>query len=115
MKLLFERLKNADPASNPNEALDLINKILDEVEDAHSGVPKNLKAHQMPNIQDGRMYGILDDKFVVRYSDGGLRAFTRKNVIMIDSNGGFKIYARDRTSGTNQTGKLLFQKHGKIN
>lgn len=113
--MLFKELDSANPVGNADDAISLINKTLDKIEDAHSGVIKNPNARKMPNIQDGRMYGILDDKYVQRFPDGGLRAFTRKNTIMANKDGGFSIYVRDRSNKPDQLGKLLFSKAGKSN
>ena|GEM_PF-4140262 len=114
VKKLFKNLDDAKPAGSADEALDLINKTLDKIEDAYSGIVKNPNADKMPNIQDGRMYGVLDDKFVKRNADGSLRAFTRKNVIVAEGDGSFKIFVRDKANKVNdQKGKLLFEKKGK--
>ena len=109
--MYIENLRNAEPASNYDEALNLINKTLDDIEDAYSGVVKNPNAINMPNIDDGRMYGILDNKYVKQLEDGTTRAFTRKNTIIFDQKGGFKIYVRDK-SQPNQIGNLILEKAG---
>ncbi len=77
---------------SPNEAIQLINNQLDFVEDAFSGVKKNPNAALMPNRNDGRMYGILDDTFVKRHEDGSVTAFTKGHRIEIQPNGSFSIY-----------------------
>ncbi|MDH7448433.1 hypothetical protein [Aquimarina sp. 2201CG14-23] len=46
----------------------------------------------MPARNDGRMYGILDDTFVTRHSNGNVTAFTRGHRIEILANGSFSIY-----------------------
>lgn len=114
VKLFMGRLKRAEPASNPEGAIQLINKHMDAVEDLYSGVAKSPNAIKMPNIDDGRMYGILDNKYVKMLPDGTVKAFIRKNVIIIDKNGGFKLYTRNRANKEqNQIGKLLLEKAGK--
>ena len=94
LNLFITRLEKAEGVSSPRAALKLINNTLDEVEDAFSGVPKNPDAIKMPNINDGRMYGVLDDKYVKVAEDGSLIAKTRRNIITIDKDGGFKISER---------------------
>jgi co-chaperonin GroES (HSP10) len=52
---------------------------------------------------DGRMYGILDDKFVTKHSDGSVTAMTKGNRIDIANDGSFKIMTKDGS-------KTLFEK-----
>jgi len=91
----MEKLSEADGVSNPEDALELINKTLDNVEDAYSGVKKNPNAASMPNRDDGRMYGILDDTFVKKHKDGSLTARTKGNKIEIGANGSIRILSKD--------------------
>jgi RHS repeat-associated protein len=112
VKMFVENLNNAKPASSFEEAKNLINKTLDDIEDRYSGIAKNSDAINMPNIEDGRMYGILDNKYIKQLEDGTIRAFTRKNTIIFDQKGGFNIYVRDK-SQSNQIGKLILKKAGK--
>jgi hypothetical protein len=108
---LYKRLIDDAPnPSNSDEALGLINRMLDDVEDAYSGVAKNPNAINMPNIVDGRMYGILDNKYVKLFPDGSRRAFTRKNTIMINSDGSFTIYSRNKNNPPNQIGNVFVSK-----
>ena len=95
LKIFIKNLTEADSPSNPDEALDLINKTMDEVEDTYSGVKKNPNAASMPNRDDGRMYGILDDTFVKRHEDGSLTARTKGNKIEVGSDGSIKILSKD--------------------
>jgi hypothetical protein len=81
--------------NNPDEAILMINKELDAVEDAWSGIPKDVNAASMPNRNDGRMYGILDEKFVTRHSDGRVTAYTKGHRIEIQLNGRLDFYGKD--------------------
>ncbi|MFT3677215.1 MAG: RHS repeat-associated core domain-containing protein [Chitinophagaceae bacterium] len=81
LQLFKESILNAPMPKNPKEALKLINKILDKIEDAHAGA-------------NDRMYGILDKKYVTTRSDGGLTALTKGHRIEISTNGSFSIYER---------------------
>ena len=91
---------------NPDETIQMINKHLDEVEDAYSGVIKNPNAVSTPNRNDGRMYGILDDTYVTRHSNGNVTALTKGHRVEIQADGSFSIYLR---VGPNK-GQLFFQK-----
>ncbi len=92
LSIFKEKLLDAPATKNPNETIQLINRSLDEVEDMYSGVPKNINAASMPNRNDGRMYGILDDTFVTRHKDGSVTAKTKGHIIQIQQNGGFSIF-----------------------
>jgi RHS repeat-associated protein len=103
LKIFTARLKEAAPVSNQKEALNLINTTLDAVEDQYSGV---LKAKGIPNRDDGRMYGILDEKYVTTLKDGTKVANTKGNRIVLNKDGGFEIQSKDGK-------QVLFSKPGK--
>lgn len=92
LKIFAEKLNVAPGAKNVDEAIGLINKTLDEVEDTYSGVKK---AKGIPDRDDGRMYGILDDKYVTKHADGSVTANTKGNKIEIAKDGSFKILSKD--------------------
>ncbi|WP_430894971.1 MULTISPECIES: hypothetical protein [unclassified Paraflavitalea] len=70
----------------------MINKVLVEVEDCHSG----LVADGMPELQySGRMYPVQED-FIVR-DDERIIARSKGNEIVIDNDGDFVI--KDRKTG----------------
>jgi flagellar hook protein FlgE len=69
---------------------------------------KNHNAASMPNQNDGRMYGILDDKYVTKNKDGTVLAKTKGHDILIQQDGGFQISDR-------KTGEVLVTKAGKKN
>ena len=77
-------MKNSKPAASQQEAISLINNTMDAVEDAYSGVKK---AQGIPNRGDGRMYGILDDKFVTILEDGTKIANTKGNRVVLEKDG----------------------------
>lgn len=54
-------------------------------------VVKNVEA-AMKGKSDGRMYSILDDKFVTRHADGRVTALTRGHRIEIEASGNFSIF-----------------------
>ena len=55
--MFAQRLDTAPPARSADEALDLVAKILNQVEDKHSGVEHNPDAWK----NDGRMYPPKED------------------------------------------------------
>ena len=102
LEIFQSQLANAKPASNQEEAIRLINNTLDKVEDTYSGVPKS---EGIPNRDDGRMYGILDDKYITTLEDGTKVARTKGNRIILKQDGGFEIQTKDGS-------KTLFSKPG---
>jgi hypothetical protein len=67
----------------------------------------------MPNIEDGLMYGFLDNKYIKDIGNGQMCGKTRKNVFIFDSNGGFKLYVRDKNNKENyEIGALIMEKSG---
>lgn len=103
LKMFYERLNTAAPVNNPKDAIKLINNTLDDVEDAYSGIKK---ARGIPDRDDGRMYGILDEKFVTTLEDGTTQALTKGHKVLIKENGSFTIQER-------KTGKIVLEKSGK--
>jgi hypothetical protein len=92
LKIFTTRLGSAKPAANQEEAIKLINKTLDNVEDEFSGI---IKAKGIPNRDDGRMYGILDEKYITTLEDGTKIARTKGNRIILNKDGGFQIQTKD--------------------
>jgi hypothetical protein len=91
----FKRLGDAPYATDPEDALSLLGRLIDEVEDEWSGIPKR----ENPGLVfDGRMYPLQED-FIERLPDGSLVARTRGHVIEIDRRGGIIIKSK-RTGGT---------------
>jgi RHS repeat-associated protein len=102
LAVFHTKLGKAASVGSQAEAIKLINKTLDEVEDAYSGVAK---AEGIPNRDDGRMYGILDDKYVETLPDGTKIAKTKGNRIVLSKDGGFEIQSKDGS-------KIYFKKAG---
>jgi hypothetical protein len=92
LQIFYERLRAAPRPKNAEAALEQIRRILNEVEDEHSGVPK-ADPPPGPGTSDGRMYPPLDD-FVTRSPDGSITARTRAHTIEIGSNGEVRITNR---------------------
>jgi hypothetical protein len=90
--IYFERLKNAPTANSAEEAIDLIAKTLDQVEDEFSGIPKNPSPSLEP---DGRMYPPQAD-YTVANPDipGGYIQTTRGHKIYINPDGSIRMVVR---------------------
>ena len=74
LQVVFNSLDEAPAAKNAQEAMDLMNSNLDQVEDALSGVKKNPN----PGIKtsDGRMYPVQADRMVTN-ADGSITATSK--------------------------------------
>jgi len=81
LSMFKNEILEAPAASNPKEALNLINSTLDNIESKYSG-------------SNDRMYGILDDKYVTYHDDGSVTALTKGQRIEIQSSGDFSIINR---------------------
>lgn len=89
LKTYYYKLNEAPFCNSNDEALELINRILIEVEDCHSGI----LIAEMPGLgYSGRMYPIQED-YVIR-EENRIIARSSGNEIIIDNNGDFII--RDR-------------------
>jgi hypothetical protein len=98
---VYRRLGELPPATSAEEALDNLARTLEEVEDEHSGVPKNPN----PGLAfDGRMYPPRED-FIDHLPDGGLIATTKGNVIYAAPDGDLRIVSR-------RTGEELYHREG---
>ncbi|MGW1839614.1 hypothetical protein [Streptomyces sp. NPDC002067] len=101
LALVYERLDAMPPATSADEAFDRLGEVLDQVEDQHSGVPKNPDA---PLKFDGRMYHPRPD-FVSRRDDGSVHAVTKGNEIHAAANGTLTITSR-------RTGEAVYHRDG---
>lgn len=82
----YRRLGSAPAVNSADEALALLARTLDEVEDEMSGIPKKTPAPP-PRKPDGRMYPPQSD-FILRHSaDGRITAKTRGHMIEISADG----------------------------
>ncbi|WP_444997551.1 FG-GAP-like repeat-containing protein [Aliikangiella sp. IMCC44359] len=105
LKIFSKNLADAPAATNADDALRLINKIMDEVEDAYSGVAAKVN----PGLKyEGRMYGPRKD-FVTELPNGGLEAITAGNIIRISPNGGIQFFIKNKDKSA---GKMIFNKAG---
>lgn len=84
----FKRLEAAPPASNAEEALALVCRIIEEVEDEFCSLPRE---NPPPTLRfTGRMYAPQKDR-IFPLEGGGLVAETRGHLIFCEPNGGIRI------------------------
>ncbi len=90
LKSYYHVLETSEKTNNAEETLALINEKLVMIEDCHSGVD----AVSNPSKKyGGRMYPIQED-YIERKKDGRIIAITKRNQIIIESSGEFKILSR---------------------
>jgi hypothetical protein len=90
LTIFNHRLLNAAPANSADDALALLTRTMDEVEDAFSGVAKV----ENPGLKyAGRMYAPRQD-FITRLPNGGLQAKTAGNTIVFGPDGSIEILDR---------------------
>jgi hypothetical protein len=85
LAVFLDRLSKAPPASTSQEAVELVNRILDDVENALSGIPYDPAAARQ-SVVDGRMYGphsyfarAWKTQGVTRYVHAGHDTFIQEN------------------------------------
>ena len=99
--MFLQRLEAAPPASSADEALDLLGRMLNAVEDEHSGVEYNPK----PWKYDGRMYPPQEDNRRAVPERPSLRRYrSARHNTFIGPNGSILIQDLDR--------KVLLDKPG---
>jgi hypothetical protein len=106
LNLVYNRLDNEQPAANHDEALTLIARVLNEVEDEFSGVPYN---PDEPGT-DGRMYPPNTRFRYKNWERPGIHCYRQvAHATFIAENGALEIRSR---SGT-ELGNILYEKPGK--
>jgi len=105
LKIINQRLSEAPAAKNADEAMQLLHKTFDDVEDAFSGVPKV----DNPGLKyQGRVYAPRED-YTTRLPDGGLEAVTKGNIVRISPSGDIQFFIKNSDGSA---GKLVFTKKG---
>ena len=89
LTLFFSLLANVAPASNHDEAFELIARLLNEVEDTHSGILANPEA-ALAGPADGRMYP-PHPNFRRTVRPGLVRYRTKGHKVTIRENGSIEI------------------------
>ena len=94
LELFFRRLAEAPPAGTAEEALALVCRLIEEVEDEHCPVPRETPA---PTDFTGRMYPPQADK-IYPASDGSIEADARRHQIYCGRDGRIAIFRRGSTT-----------------
>ncbi|HZK80853.1 MAG TPA: hypothetical protein VFC46_07295 [Humisphaera sp.] len=101
LRIVFSRLRDAPPAKNANEAMATMNRLLDDVEDEFSGVPKDPNP---PRTATARMYAPQSDSIVMD-DDGNLIAVSAGHIVVYGADGSIRIEQR-------ASGRVVFRKAG---
>jgi len=101
LNIVFERLRSAPAAVNADEAMAIMNRILEEVEDEFSGVPRDPHPGLLPSE---RMYPPERDN-IIRDSRGNITANSRRHSTTFGADGSIVVTRR-------QTGTVVFRKAG---
>lgn len=106
-RLFVQLLTSAAPARNGEEARQLLDTLLNQVEDEHSGVP-----YQPSNWRfDGRLYPPQDDA-ELKSPWPDVRAFrTRGHYVLFAESGAVRIIEARRALGSSD-GKVVLDKPG---
>ena len=103
LKIVLERLQDAPPATDAAAAMAIMNRILNEVEDEFSGVPKDPNP---PRAVTLRMYPPRIDSIVVG-SDGSMVATSARHTTLYGADGSVRVTRI-------VTGQVVFQKRGGV-
>ncbi len=102
LQLFYARMRGAPAAGNADDALSLINRTLNGVEDTYSGV---INMANPPKAFIGRMFSIQSDN-ITRFSNGSLIARTKGQRILISNRGSIIMKGLD--------GRVIFRKAGAL-
>jgi len=103
LAIFFRRLEAAPPAASAEEAMNLVCRLIEEVEDEFCPLPRE---NPPPHLRfTGRMYAPGKDR-IFPMQGGGLAAEARRHLILCYPNGGIRIEDGD-------TGNLVLLKSGK--
>jgi hypothetical protein len=101
LKMFYDQLAAAPAARTAQEAVGLLSRTLDAVEDAYSGVARVAE----PGLTyAGRMYAPMADK-MTQMGSGAIEAITKGQRILFEANGAIQVFSRS-------TGEVVFQKCG---
>jgi hypothetical protein len=89
LRIFFERLSAAPGCRSASEALALVCRLIEEVEDEHCPVARQ---NPPPRTRTGRMYAPQSD-FIFPLDDSGIRAETRRHIMMFSADGSIRITA----------------------
>ena len=104
------RLLIKPPAKDAQEAVEIINKTLDEIEDKYAP-KKDDKFYALNSKKFGRMHPIPPDRIKVNVDTGKTEMLAVGLTIFINTNGAFEVWSVNRG---NQMSKKLFFKTGQL-
>lgn len=87
LAIFFERLRQAPGCRSSSEALALVCRLIEEVENEHCPVARQ---NPPPRMATGRMYAPQSD-FIFSLQDGGIRAETRRHIMKFSPDGSIRI------------------------
>ena len=87
LAILFRRLEAAPPAASADEAMDLVCRLIEEVEDEFCPLPRQ---DPPPKNSTGRMYRPQRDS-IEPFGTGGLYAKARRHLILCSVGGEITI------------------------
>jgi hypothetical protein len=87
LAIFFERLSAAPAAGSAEEALALVCRLIEEVEDEFCPVPRE---DPPPRHRTGRMYAPQAD-LIFQRPEGTIRAETRRHTMFFDPDGSIRI------------------------
>ncbi len=102
------RLAVKPSAKSAEEAIDLINKTLVEIEDRYA--PKaDDKIYNINSKKYGRMYPVPKDRIIVNPQTGQTELLTTGIIVYVNNNGSFEMWTKQRGAFMS---KKLFHKNG---
>jgi len=90
LEIFFQRLEAAPPAANAEEAMNLVCRLIEDVEDEFCPLPRE---NPSPKDFSGRMYAPQADHMDPTPA-GGLKAGTRRHLIYCGTDGRITILLR---------------------
>jgi hypothetical protein len=102
------RLAVKPSAKSADEAIDLINKTLVEIEDRYA--PKaDDKIYNINSKKYGRMYPVPKDRIIINPQTGQTELLTTGIIVYVNNNGSFEMWTKQRGAFMS---KKLFHKNG---
>ncbi len=87
LEIFQERLRAAPACHTAEEALALVCRLIEEIEDEFCPIPRQ---HPPPRTRTGRMYAPQGDS-IFREPKGGIRVETRRHTMYFSPDGSFSI------------------------
>lgn len=108
-QIYMRRLAHKPAAKNVQEAIDMINNTLVEIEDKYAPHKDN-KFYAMNSKKYGRMYPVPEDRIKLNPETGITELYTVGLIVYIYNNGSFEIWTIPR--GGNVSPTKMFWKNG---